>query len=117
MVRKLVVLATVVVASLTLAQGAWAIGGSITARFNNDTENFQGKVRSPDSECRVNRVVKVYEITEDGRSLQGRTRTNAEGGWRIHVMDAEGLYVAIAPRYQSMHGPCDRLASGQVDVM
>jgi hypothetical protein len=117
MVRKLLTVATVVLATLALAQGAWAIGGSITARFNHDTENFQGKVRSPDRECRVNRVVKVYEITEDGRSLQGRTRTNDRGGWKVHVMDAEGTYVAIAPRYQAMHGTCDRLATGRVDVM
>jgi hypothetical protein len=117
MVRKLVTTVTAVLAMLAITQAAWAIGGSITARFNHDTENFQGKVRSSDSECRVHRVVKVYELTDAGRSLQGRTRTNAQGGWKIHVMDAEGLYVAIAPRYESMHGPCDRLASGQVDVM
>jgi hypothetical protein len=117
MVRKLVVLATVVLTTLALSQAAWAIGGSITARFNHDTETFHGKVRSPDSECRVHRVVKVYEITDDGRSLQGRTRTNERGGWKVHVMNAEGLYVAIAPRYQAMHGTCDRLASAQVDVM
>jgi hypothetical protein len=117
MVRKLVVTVLAVLAMLAITQAAWAIGGSITARFNHDTENFQGKVRSSDSECRVNRVVKVYAITEDGRSLQGRTRTNERGGWKIHVMNAEGLYVAIAPRYESMHGPCDRLASEQVDVM
>jgi hypothetical protein len=107
----------VALATLALAQGAWAIGGNITARFDHDTEDFRGKVSSPDRECRAHRVVKVYEITEDGRSLQGRARTNERGGWTIHVMDAEGLYVAIAPRYQSMHGPCDRLASDQVDVM
>jgi len=117
MVRRLLIVATVVLATLALAQGAWAIGGTITARFNHDTEDFQGKVRSPDSECRVNRVVKVYEITDEGRALQGRARTNAQGGWRIHVMDAHGLYVAIAPRYESMHDRCDRLASQQVDVM
>ena len=117
MVRKLVVTMTSVFAMLAITQAAWAIGGSITARFNHDTENFQGKVSSPDSECRVNRVVKVYEISEDGRSLQGRARTNAQGGWKIHAMDAHGLYVAIAPRYESMHGPCDRLASERVDVM
>lgn len=117
MARKLVIIAAVALATLAVAPGAWAIGGSITARFNQDTETFQGKVRSPEGECRVNRVVKVYAITEDGRVLQGRARTNEQGGWRVHVMDARGLYVAIAPRYESMHGPCDRLASERVDVM
>lgn len=117
MVRKLMVTVMVALTTLAITQAAWAIGGSITARFNHDTENFQGKVRSSDSECSVHRVVKVYEVTQDGRSLQGRTRTNERGGWKIHVMEAHGLYVAIAPRYESMHGPCDRLASEQVDVM
>jgi hypothetical protein len=116
MVRKLVVLA-IAAASLATVQSAWAIGGSITARFNHDTENFQGMVRSSDSECRVNRVVKVFELTEDGRQLQGKARTNAAGAWRVHVMDAHGMYVAVAPRYESMHGTCDRLASDAVDVM
>lgn len=117
MVKRFVAVITIAIASLAIAQGAWAIGGSITARFSPDTENFHGKVRSPDAECRVNRVVKVFEITEDGRELQGRTRTNDRGGWKLEVMDAEGLYVAIAPRYEAMNGTCDRLASEQVDVM
>jgi hypothetical protein len=117
MVRRLVMVMTIAIASLAIGQSAWAIGGSITARFNHDTENFQGTVRSSDSECRVNRVVKVFELTENGRQLQGRTRTNDAGGWKIHVMDAHGMYVAVAPRYESMHGPCDRLASDAVDVM
>jgi hypothetical protein len=117
MARKALVAMTIVASTLAVAHGAGAIGGSITARFNHDTENFQGKVRSSDAECRVNRVVKLFELTADGRELQGRTRTNDRGGWRIHVMDAEGMYVAVAPRYQSMHGPCDRLASGPVNVM
>ncbi|HEY7668318.1 MAG TPA: hypothetical protein VIE12_09370 [Actinomycetota bacterium] len=117
MVRRLVVLVTIAIASLAIGQSAWAIGGSITARFNHDTENFQGKVRSSDSECRVNRVVKVFELTADGRQLQGKTRTNDGGGWKVHVMEAEGMYVAVAPKYESMHGTCDRLASEAVDVM
>ncbi len=114
--RVLVVVATAIM-SLAMVQAAWAVGGTVTMRFNHDTENFHGKVRSPEGECRNNRVVKVFEITADGRELQGKMRTNDAGGWKIHLMEAHGNYIAIAPRYEAMHAMCDRLVSITEDVM
>ena len=114
---RVLVVVTTAIMSLTMMQAAWAVGGTVTIRFNHDTENFHGKVRSPEAECRINRVVKVFEITADGRELQGKTRTNDAGGWQIHLMEAHGNYIAIAPKYEAMHATCDRLASQTLDVM
>jgi hypothetical protein len=114
--RVLAVVATAVM-SLALMQAAWAVGGTLTIRFNHGTENFKGKVRSSEAECRIGRVVKVFELTADGRELQGKTRANDAGGWTIHLMEAHGNYVAIAPRHEAMHATCDRLASNALDVM
>ena len=115
--RKVVLAVATVAALLLSMQAAWAVGGSVTAKFNHDTENLHGKVRSSEAECSANRTVKVFLITSDGRELQGKTHANDEGTWKLHLMDAHGTYVAIAPQYEAMHATCDRLASGNVDVM
>ena len=109
----------VAVAALFLlpVQAAWAVGGSLTARFNPDTENFHGRVRSSNDECSAGRSVKIFLITSGGRELQGRTHADEAGGWRLHLMDAHGSYVAVASRYEAMHATCDRLTSDAVDVM
>jgi hypothetical protein len=114
--RVLVVLAAVAM-SLAITQAAWAVGGSLTSHFNHATETFHGKVRSTEAECRINRVVKVYLVTANGRELQGTNRTNDSGRWSLHLMEAHGSYVAIAPAFEAMHATCDRLASDPVDVM
>ena len=41
-----VVLATVIM-SLGIVQAAWAVGGSVTIRFDHATEVFHGKVHRP----------------------------------------------------------------------
>jgi hypothetical protein len=115
--RKVIVAIAFGAAVLLSAQAALAVGGSVTARFNHDTENFHGKVRSSEAECVANRAVKVFLITDQGRELQGRTRAGDDGTWSLHLMEAHGTYVAIAPTYEAMHATCDRLASGRVDVM
>jgi hypothetical protein len=114
--RVLVVMAATII-SLAMMQAASAVGGTVTIRFNHDTENFHGKVGSSESECRIGRVVKVFEITADGRELQGKTRTSDAGVWKIHLMAAHGNYIAITPRYEAMHATCDRVASETFDVM
>jgi hypothetical protein len=111
-----VVLATVIM-SLGIAQAAWAVGGSVTIRFNQATEVFHGKVESPNAECRVGRVVKLFKVTADGREAQGKVRTNDAGKWKLELMHAEGNYIAIAPKFEAMHATCDRLASSTLDVM
>jgi hypothetical protein len=115
--RFVLVVVGAVIMSLGLTQAAWAVGGSLTNRFNAETEVFHGKARSSEAECRTNRVVKVFLVTADGRELQGMSRTNQAGGWRVHLMDAHGTYVAIAPAFEAMHATCDRLVSDPVDVM
>ena len=111
-----VVLATVIM-SLGIAQAAWAVGGTVSIAFNQDTEVFHGKVQSPNAECRVGRVVKLFKITADGREAQGKVRTNDAGKWKLELMHAEGNYIAIAPKFEAMHATCDRLASRTLDVM
>ena len=115
--RKALVAFATVIMLLGIMQAAWAVGGTVTIRFNHDTEVFHGKVQSPNAECRVGRVVKVYKVTADGREPQGKVRTSDAGTWRIELMHAEGNYIAIAPKFEAMHATCDRLASSTLDVM
>lgn len=115
--RKASLVFATAILSLGIMQAAWAVGGTVSIAFNPDTEDFRGKVRSPEGECRINRAVKIFEITVDGRVLQGKDRTNDVGGWKIHLMGAEGNYIAIAPRYEAMNATCNRLASKTLDVM
>jgi hypothetical protein len=115
--RKALVAFATVIMSLGMVQPAWAVGGTVTIRFNHDTEVFHGKVGSPNSECRVGRVVKLFKITADGREAQGKVRTGDAGTWKIELMHAEGNYIAIAPTFEAMHAKCDRLASSTLDVM
>jgi hypothetical protein len=114
--RAVMVFATVIM-SLGIMQAAWAVGGTVTIRFNHESEVFHGKVQSPNAECRVGRVVKLFERTADGRVLQGKVRTSDAGTWKIELMHAEGHYIAIAPTYEGMHATCERLASSTLDVM
>jgi hypothetical protein len=112
----LVALVTAIMA-LGVIQAAWAVGGTVTMRFNHDTEVFHGKVQSPNAECRIGRVVKLFKVTAGGRELQGKIRTGDAGTWKLELMHAEGNYIAIAPRFEAMHATCDRLASSTLDVM
>ena len=103
---------------LTGAQVAFAgVSSNITIHYNADTEMFHGKVTASDAECRAARVVKLFKETANGRSLEGRTTSNANGGWRIELMHAEGHYFAVAPKHEGMHATCDRAVSETVDVM
>ncbi|MGZ8578460.1 MAG: hypothetical protein ACXWWX_02890 [Actinomycetota bacterium] len=113
------VLAVVVMAAISLGmtQAAWAVGGTLTIRFNHDTEVLHGKVESPNMECRIGRAVKLYKVTADGRQLQGKIRTSDSGSWKIELMHAQGNYIAIAPKFEGMHATCDRLVSSTLDVM
>ena len=114
--RVLVVVATAV---MSLATDAGGLGGG---RHGDDPlqsrhRELQGKGafvrgRVPDRSGREG-----LRATAEGRELQGKTRTNDAGGWTIHLMEAHGDYVAIAPRYEAMHATCDRLASDALDVM
>ena len=112
----LVGLATLIM-SLTIMQASWAVGGTVTIRFNHDTEVFHGKVQSANAECRVARVVKLFKVTAAGREAQGKVSTSDTGTWKIELMHAQGNYIAIAPKHEGMHATCDRLASSTLDVM
>ena len=117
MQRRVMVVLAAVIMSLTIAQTAWAAGGAVSIKYNADTEVFHGKVQSPDNECRVGRVVKIYKVTADGRQLQGKMRSTDTGAWKVPLMHAHGTYIAIAPTFEGMHATCDRIASDTLDVM
>ena len=115
--RKALLAVMAVIMSLGIMQAAWAVGGTVTIRFNHDTEVFHGKVESPNMECRIGRAVKLYKVTADGRQLQGKIRTSDSGSWKIELMHAHGNYIAIAPKFEAMHATCDGLVSSTLDVM
>ncbi len=115
--RRVMVFLVTAIMSLAIAQTAWAVGGTVTIKYNADTQVFHGKVQSPNSECQVGRVVKVYEVTTDGRQLQGKMRSTDSGVWKVSLMHAHGTYVAVAPTFEGMHATCDRITSDTLDVM
>ena len=113
-------LALILGATLLMAANAAsaAVPSTLTIRYNTSTENLHGKVRSSDTECVVNRRVKVFRKTASGPSFQGRVRTNGNGRWVFHAMDAHGRYFAVAPRYEAMGDTvCRRDRSPTLDVM
>ncbi len=107
--RKALVAVATVIMSLGIMQAAWAVGGTVTIRFNHDTEVFHGKVESPNMECRVGRAVKLYKVTADGRQLQGKVRTSDSGSWKIELMHAHGQ---LHRHRAEVRGACTRRATG-----
>jgi hypothetical protein len=89
----------------------------ITIRWNATTERFHGKVTSTNEECIAGRTVKLFKKTADGPVLQGKTQTNANGGWRIELMHAHGHYFARTPTQKVMHVTCGGDRSPTIDVM
>ncbi len=115
--RMLIVLA---VATMTLggAQAAFAaVASEISIHYNATTEHFHGKVTSGDAECQAGRTVKLFKVTAAGPTLQGKTTTNADGVWKVEVMDAHGHYFARTPNEKIMHTTCNRAKSRTTDVM
>jgi hypothetical protein len=94
-----------------------AVGSDISAKYNPDTEMFHGKVTSLDAECQAGRSVKLFRETAAGRTLEGKTISNANGGWKVEVMHAGGNYFAVTPEEKIMHTTCGKATSETVDVM
>ena len=99
------------------ATAALAATSQISARYNATSEAFHGKVSSGNDECLAGRTVKVFRKTSSGKVLQGKTTTNATGGWKLAIMHAHGKYIAYTPAYEAMHATCDAATSAVVDVM
>jgi hypothetical protein len=113
----LIVLA-VATATLVGAQAAFAaVASDISIRYKASTEHFRGKVTSADEECQAGRTVKLFEVTDTDRTLQGKTITSADGVWKLEVMHAEGHYVAKTPKEKIMHTSCGGAESRTIDVM
>jgi hypothetical protein len=94
-----------------------AVPSTTSIAYNQSTENFHGMVHSSDAECVAGLRFKVYKQTASGPALQGRVTSNAQGGWKIEVMHAQGHYFAVAPKQRAMHTHCGRARSHIVDVM
>jgi hypothetical protein len=94
-----------------------AVSSDISAAYNVDTEMFYGKVTSPNAECQAGRTVKLFKQTAAGRTLEGKTMSNANGGWKVEVMHAGGNYFAVTPEVKIMHNTCTKARSETVDVM
>jgi len=115
---RMVALITLAVMALGTSAAFATVNTTITARYNTDTGYFHGQVDSPNAECVGGRRVKVFKKTASGLELQGRTRANDTGRWRLDVMEASGMYVAVAPVYETMGGAtCEKARSKIVDVM
>lgn len=118
MKRTAVVVAMGAIMTLAGMQGAFAaVSSQISARYNADTQMFHGKVSSANAECRAGRTVKVFKETASGRMLEGMATSNAQGGWKVEVMHAGGMYFAVSPKEKVMHTTCGRAKSDTVDVM
>jgi len=113
----LTVLIAVVIGSLGAQTAFAAVASRITIGWNPATERFHGKVTSPNAECIVDRTVKLFKVTADGRALQGKTHTNANGRWRVELMHAHGHYFARTPKQKVMGVTCAGDRSPTIDVM
>ena len=116
--RAVVVVAMGAIMVLAGMQPAFAVVSSdVSAAFNQNTEKFHGTVTSPNAECQAGRTVKLFKQTAAGRTLEGKTMSNANGGWKVEVMHAGGNYFAVAPEAKIMHNTCLKATSDTVDVM
>jgi hypothetical protein len=75
----------------------------VSIRYNTDSEHFKGRVSSDEAECRAGRTIKIFKKTRDGRSLQGKDKTNSKGRYSVAVMHANGRYFAVARKYEGMN--------------
>jgi len=115
--RALVLVAGTIIAFASMTSAFAAVTSTISIGYNHDTEFFHGVVGSSNTECQAGRVVKVYQETSNGPSLQGRVMSNADGSWKVEVMHAGGHYFALVPAEKVMHTHCGRAKSRSVDVM
>ena len=115
--RAIVLIAGACIALASVNVAFAAVPSTTSIGYNQSTENFHGVVHSSDAECVAGRTVKVYKHTASGPALQGRVTSNAQGGWKIEVMHAQGHYFAVAPKQKAMHTHCGRARSRTVDVM
>jgi hypothetical protein len=89
----------------------------VSIRYDSGTENFKGRVSSDEDECRSGRVVKLYKKTADGRSLEGKDKTNSKGSYQVEVMHADGRYFAVAKKYEGMNDlVCEKGVSDTIRV-
>jgi hypothetical protein len=114
-VALVVGLATIALLNFSGARAGMASRVSIA--YQSNAEDFTGRVRSGERECRVRRTVKVFRKTANGRSLQGKDKTNSRGRYRVHVMAADGRYFAVATRHEGMNNlVCERDRSQTIRV-
>jgi hypothetical protein len=117
-VKVVLVIGLATVIALLNFSGAQAgVASRVSIAYHSDAENFTGRVRSGERECRVRRTVKVFRKTANGRSLQGRDKTNRRGRYRVHVMAANGRFFAVATRHEGMNNlVCERDRSRTIRV-
>jgi hypothetical protein len=114
------VLAVIVAATVSLVGAKVAlaaVASTISIGYNAQTENFHGKVHSPNAECQAGRTVRLYKRTANGPSLQGRGRSGPHGAWKIQVMHPSGHYYAVVPKAKVMNIECGRAASHTITQM
>ncbi|HLB39529.1 MAG TPA: hypothetical protein VJM84_03680 [Actinomycetota bacterium] len=115
--RVLIALAVATMVMVSAQVAFAAVSSDVSIRYNSSGETFHGMVTSSNDECAVGRPVKLFKKTSSGAVLQGKTKTNANGVWRVPVMHAHGKYFATAPEYMGMHKLCAASRSRTIDVM
>ena len=117
--RTAVVVAMGAIMTLAGMQSAFAaVASQISARYNTGTHLFHGIVSSANADCGEGRTVKVFKMTANGPSLEGKTTSDAQGRWKVESMHAHGMYFAVTPNEKGMHNTnCGRAKSDLVDVM
>jgi hypothetical protein len=89
----------------------------VSIRYEKDGESFKGQVSSDEAECKAGRTVKIFKKTADGRSLQGKDKTNSRGRYSVEVMHADGRYFGVATKHEGMHNlVCEKGRSETIRV-
>ena len=85
--RKLVVVVACVLGAACLAEAAAAhtvrFGGTLTVRFQGETNVFRGRVTSTNPACESGRRVSVFRVVAGPDQRVASDRTDSTGRWSL----------------------------------
>jgi hypothetical protein len=96
------ILTACALAATSVLPAAAASNSKVTIGIGFHTQQgnpfFKGRVKSGRKSCTRNRLVRVYRVVNQRRTLFGSDRSDAQGFWRLQMRDRmkTGGYVAVA---------------------
>jgi hypothetical protein len=117
--KRIALLASMVVAALVLAAPAYAGGGSTATRVTiHRNAPFHGRVKTRHHKrsCRGGRTVRIYEVQPSANKLIASTTSASDGFYEVAVNTHHSTYFAVATRLVRPNGyVCRRGQSHQIN--